>query len=246
MSPSTEERRRGGIATSQVEYQMRFRDIVSRAAAHAEPEIEDGSFGPYLTVSREAGSRGAEVAIRRGERLGWEVLDRELVDRLAGDLELNPEFLALLDETRANWFSETLLNLFNSRLVAQQAYVELIGRIVALAAAAEPVVIVGRGAHLILPPEHGLRVRVIAPREARIENLARATGLDAASAEKRLELVDSDRHGFVWRNFRRDVTDASLYDLVINATTLGVGGCVDVVTRALEARNLADGTRRVA
>ncbi len=239
MTTSTEERRRGGIATSQVEYQMKFRDIVARAGARAADELRDrGSFGPFLTISREAGSGGAEVARRVAARLGWAVLDKELVDCLASDLKLEPRVLRLIDETRANWFSETLLNLFNSRLVAQQSYVELLGKVVALAASDEPVVIVGRGAHLILPHEHGLYVRVIAPRPTRLTELARIEDVDQSTAEKRLDEIDADRQGFIRRNFRRDVSDASLYDLVVNTETLGFDGSAEVIIRSLEIRGL--------
>lgn len=236
MSTSTEERLRGGITNDQVEYQMRFRDLISRAAVHSEAELDGLSCGPFLTISRESGSQGAEVAQLVGERLGWAVLDRDLVEQLAGDLELEPRVLALLDERRTNWFSETLLNLFNSRLVAQQGYVELLGKVVALAAAAEPVIIVGRGAHLILPPDSGFRVRVIAPRAFRAQQISRAQGLNPRAAEKWLDDVDADRRGFVMRNLREDVTDPSLYDLVLNSASLGVHGCVEVIARALEVR----------
>jgi hypothetical protein len=239
MSTSTEERRSGGVATHQVEYQMRFREIIARAGAQPAAEFQkQQTVGPFLTVSREAGSEGAEVARRVGARLGWAVLDKELVDHLANDLKLEPRALSLMDETRADWFSETLLNLFNSRLVEQRAYVELLGKVVALAAASEPVVIVGRGAHLILPTERGLRVRVTAPRKSRIEAISRAEGLDLPAAEKRMEAIDADRSGFVRRNFRSDATDASHYDLVLNAGTLGVDGCVEVIIRSLEVRKL--------
>ena len=238
MSTSTEERRQGGISTSQIEYQMRFRDLIARAARQPGPELKKKTFDQFLTISREAGSRGAEVAQRMGERLGWAVLDKNLVDRLAGDLELQPRVLEVLDETRINWFSETLLNLFNSRLVAQQGYVELLGKVIALAATSEPVVIVGRGAHLILPPEAGLRVRVIAPRAWRVQWLAASEGLELQAAEKRVDVIDADRSAFVSRNFRHESTDASAYDLVLNAASLGVDGCVEVIYRALKVRGL--------
>ena len=54
----------------------------------------------------------------------------------------------------------------------------------------------------------------------------------------RTEIIDADRVGFVRRNFRSDAADASLYDIVLNASTLGVEGCVEVITRALEIRQL--------
>jgi cytidylate kinase len=238
MSTSPEERRQGGISSSQIEYQMRFRDLIARAASQRESELQRQTCDQFLTISREAGSRGAEVAQLVGERLGWAVLDKNLVDRLAGDLKLEPRVLELLDETRINWFSETLLNLFNSRLVAQQGYVELLGKVVALAAASEPVVIVGRGAHLILPPEAGLRVRVVAPRAARVQWFSQSEGLDPQTAEKRIDAIDSDRRAFVSRNFRRESDDASAYDLVLNTASFGVGGCVEVIYWALELRGL--------
>jgi cytidylate kinase len=239
MTTSTEERRSGGVATTQVEYQMRFREIIARAGAQPAAEFENRhALRPFLAVSREAGSGGAEVSRRVGARLGWAVLDKELVERLADDLELEPRALKLMDETRSNWFSETLLNLFNSRLVAQQAYVDLLGKVIALAAASESVVIVGRGAHLILPAESGLRVRITAPRRSRIEAISRTEGLDLPTAEKKLDVTDADRAGFIRRNFRSDVTDASLYDLVLNAGTLGADGCVELIIRSLEVRGL--------
>jgi hypothetical protein len=238
MSTSTEELRRSGIATGQVEYQMRFRALISRASAQRETEFQRGTTGPFLTISREAGSRGAEVAKCVGERLGWAVLDKNLLDRLASDLELEPRLLELLDETRTNWFSETLLNLFNSRLVAQHGYVELIGKVVAVAAASEPVVIVGRGAHLILPPTSGLRVRVIAPRESRAQTISQIEEIDHRAAEKRIDAIDADREGFISRNFRVRLTDPSIYDLVVNGDTLGVDGSAEVIIRALETRKL--------
>ena len=238
MSTSTEERIRGGIATNQVEYQMRFRDIITRASARAETEFEARTPGPFLTVSRDAGSGGAEVAQRVGERLGWAVLDKGLVNRLAGDLELEPRALEVLDETRANWFSETLLNLFNSRLVAQQEYVERVGNVCALVASSDPVVIVGRGAHLILPRQLGFCVRVIASRPSRVTTLSEAEGLDQSTAEKRIDEIDADRRGFIRRNFRKDLDDAALYDLIINTDTFGVEGSADVILRSMEVRGL--------
>lgn len=239
MSVSTEERRRGGIATSQVEYQMRFRDLIARAAEPAGAEVVGPVCGPYLTVSREAGSRGAEVAQRVGDRLGWSVLDRDLVDRLAEDLELEPGVLELLDERRANWLSETLLNLFNSRLVAQHGYIELLGKVLAIAASSGPVVIVGRGAHLILPPDRGFRVRVVAPRDDRVRWIAARDGIDSRSAERRLDEIDAGRHGFVARNFRHNPAEPSLYDLTLNTATLGIDGSVELVVEALKLRGLA-------
>jgi cytidylate kinase len=236
---SQAERQSGGIATGPVEYQMRFREIAARAAGcdRAAAPRED-TWGPFVTISREAGSGGVEVARRIGERLGWAVLDKELVNGLAEDLKLEPRLLELMDETRSNWFSETLLNLFHSRLVLQHSYVDLVGKVVALAASAGRVVIVGRGANLILPREHGLRARVIAPLEHRVAELARTEGIDRRSAARRVEEIDGSRRDFIRRHFSVDAASSELYDIVVSSAAFGVEGAADLVIRALELRGM--------
>ena len=59
--------------------------------------------------------------------------------RMAERLGLESRLLELMDETRVGWFSETLLNLFNSRLVLQDSFVSMISRAMALAALEGPV-----------------------------------------------------------------------------------------------------------
>ncbi|MCU0302725.1 MAG: cytidylate kinase-like family protein [Thermoanaerobaculales bacterium] len=239
MKTSQAERQSGGIATGPVEYQMRFREIVDRAAGRDRvAEAPQTAWGPFVTISREAASGGVEVARRIGERLGWAVLDKELVNGLAEDLKLEPRLLELMDETRSNWFSETLLNLFHSRLVLQDSYVDLLGKVVALAASAGRVVIVGRGANLILPREHGLRARVVAPLEHRVAEIARAERLDPKSAARRVEEIDGSRRDFIRRHFSVDPTSSELYDIVVSTAAFGIEGAADLVIRAIELRGM--------
>ena len=195
-------------------------------------------YGPYLTISPEAGSGGAEVARRVGQRLGWSVLDRELVNGLAEQIGLEPRLLELMDETRINWFSETLLNLFNSRLLLQNSFISMLSRSMALAAIEGPVVIVGRAGNLVLDSNRGLRVRVAAPRELRLAAFAEREELDLQTAERRLDKIDASRIDFVHRNFHCDPCDPRHYDMVINVIRFGTEGAVDLICRALEIRGL--------
>ncbi len=236
---SREERLWGGVAVEPAEFRMRFQNVLDRAASHAEVEKKPVP-GPFLTISREAGSGGAEVAMRVGQQLGWSVLDRELIQDLAARLELEPRLLELMDETRVNWFSETLLNLFNSRLVLQDSFVSMLSRGIALAAYDGKVVIVGRGANLVLPPEGGLRVRIVAPRKLRLEALARREGLDERTAGRRLDELDESRTDFVRRHFHSDPADPRFYDLVLDVSRFGIGGSADLIHRALELRGLVE------
>jgi len=230
----------GGVAVRPAELQMRFRNLLERAAEAREPLVErPAQLGPFLAISREVGSGGAEVARRVGQRLGWSVLDKQLVDDLARRLELSPQMLELLDETRSNWFHETMLNLMNSKIVLQNSLLMMLGKVLHLAAYEGKVIFVGRGAHLLLPRDAGLRVRVIAPREARLATIQAREKLDAAEAQRRLDELEAARAAFIRRHFHQEPDDPSQYDLVLDSSVFGIDGCVELVCRALELRGLA-------
>ena len=221
-----------------VEYHMRFHDIVQRLAAESERPAP--GLGPYLAVSRLPGSRGTEVARRVANRLGWNVLDRQLVEDLAERLKLSPRLLELMDETRTDWLRETLLNLVEPRLVEQHGYVALLGRVMLVAASEGRVVFVGRGAGFLLPPEAGIRVQVVASREYRLRTVAEREGIDGRVASRRLDSLDADRATFLHRNFGREPADVDDHDLTVNTGTLGIDGASELVCRALELRGLAE------
>jgi cytidylate kinase len=225
------------VAAEPADFRMRLQGVLERAAAAADAEKVPVP-GPYVTISREAESGGAEIARRLGERLGWSVLDREPVNELARRLELEPRLLELMDETRVGWFSETLLNLFNSRLVLQDSYVSMLSRVIALAAFDGRVIVVGRGGNLVLPPDDGIRVRIVAPRALRLAALAEREGLDRREAGARLDQIDNSRTEFIRRQFHADLRDATLYDLVIDSARFGFGGSAELIHRALELRGL--------
>jgi cytidylate kinase len=227
------------LAAEPAELRMRFQNLLERAASVSSSETAPVP-GPYLTISHEAGSGGAEIARRVGNRLGWSVLDRELVHELAQRLKLETRLLDLMDETRVGWFSETLLNLFNSRLVHQGSYVSMLSRLMALAAFEGRVIIVGRGANLVLPPDGGLRVRVFAPRAVRLAVLAEREGLDPKDAGVRLDELDASRADFIRRHFHADPRDTASYDLLVDSARFGLGGAVDLIRRALELRGLIE------
>lgn len=229
------ERQRGGVSVAPAEFMMRFQELRQRAAIPADV-AEEPVLGPYLTISREACSGGAEVAREVGQRLNWPVLDRELIHSLAEQLGLEPRLLKLMDETRIDWFSETLLSLFNSRLLFQDSFVSMLSRSMALAAFDRPVVIVGRAGNLVLSPRRGLRVRIVAPRELRLAALAEREELDLRTAGRVLDRLDASRAEFVRRNFHCDPADPQNYDMIVNVIGFATTGVADLICHALEAR----------
>lgn len=224
-------------ASTQVERWIRFQEILERIAAEpTTPQSVSAQLGPFVALSREAGSGGAEVGRRLAERLGWALYDRELVEEVAERLQVAPRFLELLDEARTDWFRDALLELVDKRLVHQDTYVRRLGRLMLLAAWEGEAVFVGRGAHLLLPPDKGLLVRVVAPRTFRMARIAERDGLDLEDAARRMDDLDEARATYLRRNFRH--AESAGFDMVLDSARLGIEGAVDVIVAGLRARGL--------
>jgi cytidylate kinase len=227
------------VSRHPAETRMLLDELVRRLADETTaPTAAPPFLGPFITLSRQAGIPGREIARAVAAELGWTVLDRELVDNLARELELDPHRLRLMDETRTNWFRDTVLNLMDSRLVLQDSYVALLGKVMALAAHRGKVVIVGRGGHLLLPRDLGLRVRVVGQREWRSAHLAALEGLGSSAAEERLDVIDAARAEFLRRNFKTNPDEPASYDLILDVSTLGEGAVVSLVCEAARVRRL--------
>jgi cytidylate kinase len=220
---------------------MLLDDLTRRLEAESDKRtLGHPALGPYVTISRLSGSGGSSIAQLLAEELGWRVLDRELVEGLARELELDPRRLELMDETRTNWLRDTIFNLLDSKLVLQDSYVTLLGRVMVLAAHKGRVIFVGRAGNLVLPRDGGLRVRIVAPRPWRIQRIADRENLGETAASERVATLDAARSDFVRRHFKVEADDPAAFDMVLDAAALGEEGVVTLVKKAMEIKGLIE------
>jgi cytidylate kinase len=95
-------------------------------------------------------------------------------------------------------------------------------------------VIVGRGANFILPPEERFSVRIVAPLEIRIQNVAHAYKVSAEKAKKRVIGRESRRSAFVRKSYNADIADPQNYDLTINTGRIRIETAVEAVIAAVK------------
>jgi cytidylate kinase len=95
-------------------------------------------------------------------------------------------------------------------------------------------VLVGRGSNFILPPERRLRLRIIASRQVRIENVAQEYQVSQKEAKRRIIQTESERRAFIRKYFNADIDDPSNYDLVINTDILTVDAAVSAIRGVLK------------
>ena len=189
------------------------------------------SIGPYVAISREAGAGGGQTARLLGEALGWNVLDRELIECLAEKYHISPAMLELVDEKTTNWITEFFNNLVDPHSISQWQYVSRVTRMILMAAHTGKVIFVGRGAGFILPRKCGLYVRLIADLKYRVEQIMQRRHLTFKEAQDYVTRTDADRRALAKQYFHRDASDPHAYDMVINVERFGP---------QLAARQIAD------
>ena len=178
-----------------------------------------------IAISREAGVRARTSPRAVGERLGWPVYDRELVQHIAQEMGLRAKLLESVDEKYASWLQESLQCLASGPAVSSSGYVRhLVEMLLALAVHGE-CVIVGRGAAQVLPADTTLRVRLVAPSRKRVTTIQQRFGISREEALHWIEKTDAERSRFVRDHFHKDPGDPRLYDLVLNSARFSVAEC---------------------
>lgn len=188
-----------------------------------------------ITLSRQIGAGGGEVARRVADALGWRVVDNELVEQVAARAGISPAEVRDREE-RAPGFLERLVRMLTKAApeqltpAAEQVpeleeakLVKITESVVAELAAVGRVVLVGRAAPVVLSRDRdALHVKVVAPRAVRIEAVAARFGLDPAAATLEVDRSDDNRKRYHAQYYDRDWDDASNYHLVLNSAALGI------------------------
>lgn len=192
-------------------------------------------FGPYVLISREKGAGGHQVANLIGQKLGWQVFDRQIVDAIAERTKMRQQLVEYLDEKTRGGLEEFLRHVLTKE-IGTTDYLRHLRQVLLTLGQQGDVVIVGRGAEHVLPAQFGLRVRMVAPFEVRVDRIASANGLTTEAADPLVGKVDQERKDFVHNQFQKDVRDPMNYDLLINTSALTVEGTAEIVMAALRQK----------
>lgn len=199
--------------------------------------------GPVLTVSRIAGSGGRQLAVELARRLGLDLQDQSMVQRIVHDRKLEDSLVGELDEASVNQARLWMKGVLNQRIFMKEQYHHDLVRIVARLASRGGVVFLGRGANLILGEKANLRVRVVASEKTRVENLRQRLDITHAEARLLIEETDRRRENFVRKVFHTEPGQAENYDLVLNSDRLGREAMIDLVMQTLLQRHALEEPR---
>jgi len=177
-----------------------------------------------ITITREYGAGGGEVAGKLAARLGWEVLDSQLLHEAAKVQNVPDAELERLDEKAVEMADRFRLH------PPHQQYIQGLTEAVRRAANRGNVILVGRGArHLLGDTPEALHLRLVAPKAWRAHRMATLEGWSEEQALAHSTEVDRTRNRFTRYFFGDLATQPAQYDLVVNTARVPLDDVAAVV-----------------
>ena len=189
-----------------------------------------------ITIDREYGSGGHEVARRLAEKLGIKMYDEELISQAAFNIGYREEYVKSNDEKAPEINISPMfsgIDVFQSSPFSKIQDEEF--RIIREISSKESCVIVGRAADYILSDEPHISIFIFAPVEDRIKRKLALIDINGtepmteAEMEKKVKQRDKQR-----RKYYEFYTDnkwggRETYDVLINTSRSGINGAVAMI-----------------
>ncbi len=176
---------------------------------------------PCICFSRKIGVGALEVADILARKLHLRVADREILEHMSGETQLDKETVKFYDELYPGKTVELSALLFGKKSFQMDDYLRNLASSVYSLATLGSTIFVGRGTHLILPRERVLAVRFICSDSFRIERLASLLNLGNDEAAKTLVKIDREQQAFFRKAYGKKDAPAAEFDLVFNFDHLG-------------------------
>jgi cytidylate kinase len=197
-----------------------------------------------VTIEREYGCGGGEIAQLLAKQLGWKLWDQLLTEEIAR-LANCPKAVVEAREERSDPLYYRLFKSFlrgsyegsinapKLNLVDSETILKITQRVVQHAAEKGSAVIVGRGSQQFLKNRPDtLRVFLYAPGKTKVRRL-QARGKTEKEAEELVDTVDRERAAFIQRYFHVEWPDRAIYHTMVN-TAIGDQAVVQIILNALK------------
>jgi len=157
-----------------------------------------------------------EIADILAEKIGYRVVDREILDYIAGKANLSEKTVSFFDERYPGLMDEFLSFIFGEKSFIKSDYTRLLFRTVIAVAHIEPTIFVGRGTHLILHRNRVLAVRFICDRSYQIRRVAQMLNVKEEETQSRLDQIDKEQSDFFKKVYGKKDASPYEFDMVIN------------------------------
>jgi cytidylate kinase len=182
-----------------------------------------------VVLSVEYGAQGTDIANTVGELLSVPVYDHAIVAQIAKEAHVRTATVETVDETVQGPVDGYLVALVREKNFTQSDYFKVLSHTITELWQRGPCVLVGHGAEHIIPKDHRLAVRIVAPEESRRRLVAQRDCLDDKEARRQVAHKDEERRAFVRHFFHADVKDPLGFDMILNTYRLTVADCAATI-----------------
>ncbi len=201
--------------------------------------------GPFITISRQFGCGGDRLAQKllkiideRTVEPRWKYLSKQLIEESAGDLRLTSDRVE--DRVVGHGMNPVtnIFSAFGTSPISDEKIIKTVKEIISNYAKKGRVIIVGRGGAAITQRiPNGMHIRLIAPKDWRVEELMHRRDLTRLQASEMITEMDQRRQ--LWTEHLSDKPfDNNHYDLVINCQKVKEEEMANMVLQTLEARKM--------
>jgi hypothetical protein len=201
--------------------------------------------GPYITVSRQYGCEGLELAgllleklNQRDEQQQWKLYHKELLKQLAEDRGLTEEIIEKERSSRPSILKDFFRGLLNSDVPGGYEIRKSITMMVRAAAFEGHAVIVGQGGNSATADlENGMSVRIEASDEWRIARISAREHLSSEEAATRIAEVDSQRQ-YLHEIYQKQNPRHPAFNIMFDNAIFCKEQIVDMILLAMEQKGL--------
>lgn len=189
-----------------------------------------------ISIGREFGSGGHEIAEKLAERLQIPMYDRNMLDTIAEEKNIDAKQLQRLDEKPRNPILSRRVNGYSNSLaeiVADMQFEYIKNK----ADSGENFVVVGRCAESVLKDYDGvISLFILGDKSCKIERVMEKYNLSKDEAVAKMTRHDKTRKYYHNSHAKSKWGDSRNYDLCINSSRLGVEGTVDLLEEYIKKR----------
>lgn len=189
-----------------------------------------------ITVSRQTGSRGAYLAQRLSEELGYQLLHREMINLICATSGYEKRIIESIDEKYRPDLELQVETLLTGKTIDHYIYLRSLFKVVLSMSKLGGIILMGRGGNFILGPKRGFHIRVVAPFEKRVENIKKYLMVSHDEAVDKIKQSDLERQQFIKKLFNADIDDAEKYDMLINTESIDIEDMIGIIIKAIEAK----------
>jgi len=190
-----------------------------------------------ITISRQIGSLGDEIARATADTLGYQYIEKLQISKILSMLGFSISDIDKYDEKKPS--------VWQTLSTQKELFAHYIRAAVYELAALKNVVIVGRGGQVILKDIPGtLHIKVIAPYATRVSRLMEQREYEENKVQQIIRQRDRDSSGYLHTYFDANWDDSNLYDLVINTRAMTTNKSVEMIACAVDTDKIKESPQK--